>query len=65
MTAWFNCRECHGTGRVFEPWYSKESKPCFRCDGTGNACVDGEQRRHQRRLHDEMLERIGRKGLAS
>lgn len=23
------------------------------------------QRRHQRRLHDEMLERIGRKGLAS
>lgn len=51
LTYW-KCQKCHGTGRVFEPWYADEPKECLRCDGTGNALVDGETERHKRRLFD-------------
>lgn len=50
--AW-KCRECHGTGRVFRPWYAETSEPCFKCDGSGDALVDGDARRHERRVRDE------------
>lgn len=53
MLTYWKCRECHGTGRVFRPWYAKESQPCFKCDGSGNALVDGEEQRHRRRLAGE------------
>lgn len=52
LTYW-ECSDCRGTGRVFRPWYAKHSEQCFKCDGTGNAIVDGEAARHRRRLHEE------------
>lgn len=55
MTNWWKCPECHGTGRVFRPWYAKTSEPCFKCDATGNAMVDGEAERHKRRLFEERI----------
>lgn len=55
MSIWWKCRECRGTGRVFSPWYSKHSQPCFKCDGTGDATVDGEESRHRKRLFEESI----------
>lgn len=58
MIGWWRCPECHGTGRVFRPWYAETSEPCFECDGTGNACVDGERRRHARKLLEEQFRKL-------
>lgn len=58
MTFWWKCNECQGTGRVFRPWYAPTSEECFKCDGTGNACVDGKARRHRRRVLDEAIRKI-------
>jgi DnaJ-class molecular chaperone len=59
MSFWWKCRHCHGTGRVFEPWYAQESNACSTCDGTGNAVVDGEAERHRRRVHEETIKQFG------
>ena len=51
LTYW-KCNVCHGTGRKFEHWMDR-SEICFKCDGTGNALVDGEERRLRRKLEEE------------
>jgi len=48
ITFW-KCSECHGTGRVFVCVIAKE---CYKCDGTGNALIDGAEERHKRRLSE-------------
>jgi hypothetical protein len=48
ITYW-RCRHCFGTGMVFEP-YLKAPITCFRCDGSGNALIDGAAEQHKRRL---------------
>lgn len=55
---YWKCAECHGTGRVFRPWYAKQSEECFECAGTGNALVDGATEQHKRRLADESAGRL-------
>ena len=52
--SYWKCPKCHGTGRVFSPWYAKTSQECFDCAGSGNAFVSGEEERHRRRLADEL-----------
>lgn len=50
LTYW-ECRKCHGTGRIF-PHYETEPYECSACDGTGNALVNGDAARHQRKLDE-------------
>ena len=54
LTYW-KCPECHGTGRVFRKRLGtpRKSEPCFECDSTGNAFINGEAEQHKRRLADE------------
>jgi len=47
ITYW-KCPDCHGTGKRIVGYDSVER--CFRCDGTGNAFVDGRARAHARRV---------------
>ena len=50
LTYW-KCPECHGTGKTIRYWTSPASvEPCEKCDGTGNAMVDGAKRRHEREI---------------
>jgi DnaJ-class molecular chaperone len=63
MGFWWKCPECHGTGRVFSPWYAKTSESCLKCDGTGNAVVNGEEERHRRRLLDEQIDKLVNHGV--
>jgi DnaJ-class molecular chaperone len=58
MNYW-KCSVCHGTGRVFSPWYSRTSERCGKCDGTGNAFVDGRAEAHRRRLDEEREDQFG------
>lgn len=44
---WWKCPKCHGTGRVIA---LRRVEPCFHCDGTGNALIDGRARDHARRV---------------
>lgn len=60
LTYW-KCPDCHGAGLVFRPWYAETPEQCFKCDGTGNALVDGETERHKRRLADFDAAAIGTK----
>lgn len=57
---WWKCSECHGTGRVYRPWYAKTSESCDRCDGSGNAMVDGAAERHRRRVLEEQIAAVTR-----
>ena len=47
ITYW-RCPHCKGTGEVIIGHRSIE--PCSRCDGTGNALVDGEAMAHKREI---------------
>lgn len=33
------CRKCNGSGHWVNPRNEEDKRPCFRCDGTGNAVV--------------------------
>jgi predicted SprT family Zn-dependent metalloprotease len=35
------CRDCFGTGRKISVYSGDVAYKCFKCDGTGNAMVDG------------------------
>ena len=45
---YWKCSDCHGTGRAEH--IPGRVTTCERCDGTGNALVDGEAAAHRRRL---------------
>lgn len=57
---YWQCSACHGTGEVLLGFYCDEILACDRCDGTGNAMVDGAKRRHERRLEEIRLKKSGR-----
>lgn len=54
-TFW-KCRHCHGTGKIIFAHVHVEQ--CEKCDGTGNAFVDGEAEQHKRRIKDIEGERL-------
>lgn len=50
ITFW-KCPKCHGTGKVITGRIGPPRvKDCERCDGTGNAMVDGAAEAHKRRI---------------
>lgn len=50
ITYW-KCSTCYGTGKVIRGRIgSPRAEPCEKCDGTGNALVDGATERHKRRI---------------
>ena len=57
ITYW-RCRKCRRVG-ILAPYGLR----CLRCDGTGNALVDGEAAAHQRAVK-EALERQGEESPA-
>lgn len=58
---YWKCPECHGVGKRIRYWTTPASvEPCPKCDGTGNALVDGEARRYAREV-----ERIERESAAT
>jgi DnaJ-class molecular chaperone len=48
--AFWKCRECYGTGKVIRGY--DRVAACEKCDGTGNAMVDGAEGRHKRRINE-------------
>lgn len=54
--SYWKCRKCHGTGKTI---WQEQVNECSACDGTGNALVDGEARRHLRRVRELELKKLG------
>lgn len=54
MERYWKCPLCHGAGEVIVGY--DDIQTCRKCDGTGNAYVDGEAAAHRRRL-DEIRRR--------
>lgn len=48
---YWRCQHCYGAGFVFEP-YMQGPQQCLKCDGTGNALIDGAAERHKRRVQE-------------
>lgn len=54
LTYW-KCTYCHGTGyTLLGPIGVQHAEPCFSCDGTGNAMVDGAAASHARQVAEAL-----------